>query len=109
MTDPTTTGEEPMGETDRELASLLRENSDPDEDPDSTRRGFLGALVAGVATVAGLAGYGVGQAEAATPAGDVGTAANPFETGYFDTVNWKARTTDPSSPADGTEWFNENA
>lgn len=78
-------------------------------DTTTSRRGFLGAVVAAVATVSALVGYGAGTAEAATPSGEVGTAAEPFRRAYADRMVFVPRTTDPSSPANGTLWYNESA
>jgi hypothetical protein len=72
----------------------------------STRRGVLAAIMAGGAYALGWASNAVA---AATPAGDVASASDPAEYVYTDKVNFNPRTSDPSSPDDGTMWYNESA
>jgi len=69
---------------------------------ETSRRALLAAI--GVAG-AGASGYFVGTAEAATPSGEVGTPSNPYLRAYVDRMVWIGRTSDPSSPDDGTVWY----
>jgi hypothetical protein len=94
-------------------ASHLRENTDQDQEPedggtsDVTRRAILGGTVAILGTGGWLA-YAVERAKAAA-AGVIGTSTNPYTRAYVTTVNFEDLGADPSSPDDGTMWYNSNA
>lgn len=82
----------------------MTEQSDTTDstDNDHTRR----AILAGAAGIASIGATGLlTQAAAADPAGQVGTSADPYQHIYMDTASFVGRTTDPSSPADGTIWY----
>lgn len=79
----------------------MTETNEEEEQDETTRRALLAAI--GIAG-AGAAGYGVGNAEAAA-SGEVGTPTNPYLRAYVDRMVWIGRTSDPSSPDDGTVWY----
>ena len=83
-------------------------DSDDGGSEDRTRRGVLaGAL--GIAAFGAAGGYFAGGAAAqSSPSGTVGTASNPYLRAYVDRVAF-VYTSDPSSPADGTLWYNSSA
>lgn len=75
------------------------------------RRQFM-AAGAGAVLGSGMIGYAAGEAEAdsaTAPSGTVGSASDPFERIYADRLVFVERTSDPSSPADGTIWYNSDA
>ena len=78
---------------------------DNSDETDSTRRGLL-VGVAGLGA-AGLFGAGRASAESA-PEGEVGRESNPYLRAHVDRVRFVGRTSDPSSPADGTGWYRED-
>lgn len=86
--------------------SNARNGAEDNEELDSASRRQLLAAV-GVAA-AGATGYFAGSASAATPAGTVGTSTNPYLRAYVDTIAF-VDTSDPSSPDDGTLWYNSSA
>ena len=104
MTDPADSDR-----ADGEQPSHLRENTDQDSDDgsDMTRRAILGGTVALLGTGGWLA-YAVERAKAAA-AGVIGTSTNPYTRAYVTTVNFEDLGADPSSPDDGTMWYNSNA
>ena len=61
------------------------------------------AMLTGVAGV-GAAGLFASTASAQA-SGGVGTASNPYLKAYLDRRVWVGRTSEPSSPSEGTEWF----
>lgn len=64
------------------------------------------ALLAGVAVAgAGASGYFVGTAEAAPTGTYPQSSDDPLLKIRADRVRWIGRTSDPSSPADGTTWY----
>lgn len=75
-----------------------------DEEEGTSRRTLLkGGILAGAV---GILGWTIGAAgEGATPQGQVGTAANPYEIAYVDTLNYLPRDSDPSDPDDGETWY----
>lgn len=82
----------------------MTDNNKPDEAEVSTSRRALIASAAGIAA-AGAGGHLLGSASAQTPAGEIGTASNPYLRAYVDRKVFNNRTSDPSSPADGTQWY----
>lgn len=73
-----------------------------DDTETSTRRNLL-VSVAGLGA-AGL--FGAGRASAqSTPSGEIGTSSNPYLRAYVNRKVFEARTSDPSSPEDGTQWY----
>lgn len=67
-------------------------------------------LIAGIG-VAAVSGFGAGQASAQTaePEGRVGSLANPYEIAFIERIVFTQRTTEPSSPEDGTIVYNTEA
>lgn len=74
-----------------------------------SRRAVLATAV-GIAG-AGAAGHLTGRAAAddGSASGTIGTASNPAMRVYVDTYHFHERTSDPSSPSDGTIWYNSSA
>lgn len=60
------------------------------------------AAIASVVSAVGLAGL-TGQVSAQS--GKVGTNSNPYNTAFVTIVDFEARTSDPSSPNNGTMWY----
>lgn len=83
------------------MTETNKETSEEAKQSQTTRRALLAAI--GIAG-AGAAGYGVGTVEAAA-SGEVGTSTNPYLRAYVDRMVWVGRTSDPSSPDDGTVWY----
>jgi len=75
--------------------------------PEVNRRQVLtaAAAIAG-AGAAGYGGYLVGDVEAASPSGTIGTSAEPLIRVYSDQVVFVNKSSDPSSPDNGTIWYN---
>jgi len=72
------------------------------------RRRELLAAAAGVATV-GAAGYMTGRASAA-PSGTFPVSSDPALVKLrADRIRLVPRSSDPSSPSDGTMWYNDSA
>jgi len=80
------------------------DNSDTDE-TDRTRRNVL-VGIAGLGA-AGLFGAGRASAQSA-PEGEIGTSSNPYLRAWIDRQVYLGRTSDPSSPDDGTSWYRED-
>lgn len=93
-----------MNETNTDRTEQTTEN-DSGEATISRRTMLTGAF--GLAA-AGSAGFFVGQVQAADPAGEVGTSTNPYLRAYVDRMVFTPRSSDPSSPADGTLWYNSS-
>jgi hypothetical protein len=75
---------------------------DNTDETQSTRRNVL----VGVAGLGAAGLFGAGRASAqSTPEGEVGTSSNPYLRAYIDRKVFTNRTTDPSTPADGTQWY----
>lgn len=74
-----------------------------------TRRQVLAAAAG--AAAAGAAGYSVGTetGSAQSASGQVGTLADPYLRVNVDRLVLVPRTSDPSSPEDGSTWYNEDA
>lgn len=73
-----------------------------DETETSTRRNLL----VGVAGLGAAGLFGAGRASAqSTPSGEIGTSSNPYLRAYVDRKVFTNRTSDPSSPEDGTQWY----
>jgi len=67
-----------------------------------TRRNVL----VGVAGLGAAGLFGAGRASAqSTPDGEIGTSSNPYLRAYIDRKVFTNRTSDPSTPADGTQWY----
>lgn len=81
----------------------MTQNPDSDSDSSTAKSTTRRAMIAGVAGL-GAAGLFAGSASAQA-SGDVGTSTNPYLKAYIDRKVYVGRTTDPSSPADGTEWY----
>lgn len=79
-----------------------------DDNPDETDRTRRNVLV-GVAGL-GVAGlFGAGRASAQTsPSGEIGTSSNPYLRAHIDRQRYVGRTSDPSTPSDGTNWYRED-
>lgn len=76
-----------------------------DENSDETERTRRNVLV-GVAGLGAAGLFGAGRASAqSTPDGEVGTSSNPYVRAYIDRKVFTNRTSDPSTPADGTQWY----
>lgn len=80
--------------------------TDGDSTGSTTRRGVLAALLG--ALVYGL-GWLSSAVTAQTASGQISNASEPAENVYVERVHLSPRTSDPSSPADGTMWYNEDA
>lgn len=81
-------------------------NAESSDESTSRRHLIKSGLFAGVV---GILGFGAGSASAQSePSGEVGTQANPWSRIYATMVAFVARDSDPSSPADGTLWYNED-
>jgi len=75
---------------------------DNSDEMDRTRRKVL-VGVAGLGA-AGLFGAGRASAQSA-PEGDIGTSSNPYLRAHINRQRYVPRTSDPSSPAEGTNWY----
>lgn len=76
-----------------------------------TRRQFIlatGYLAMG-ATLGGAVVQALAETASADPSGQRGTASDPLELVYTDQLVLHERTSDPSSPANGTLWYNSTA
>lgn len=74
-----------------------------DDDADSVKRR---AVLTGLAGLGAAGVFAAGNATAqATPSGEIGTATNPYLRAYVNRKVFVARTSDPSSPDDGTQWY----
>lgn len=76
-----------------------------------TRRDVLvggTALLAGGALVVGGSG-GAAASHGGGTSGDIASAATPALHVFVDTFHFHERTTDPSSPSNGTMWYNSSA
>lgn len=58
-----------------------------------------------ITSAAGLGLVALSSSSASAQSGDVGTSANPYLKAYIDRKVYVGRTSDPSSPSDGTEWY----
>lgn len=67
-------------------------------------------VLAGIAGLGVLgAGFGAGQVSGqAVPDGELGTPGNPYLRAHIDRQRYLGRTSDPSSPSDGTTWYRED-
>lgn len=84
--------------------------TDTDDETDASDSRTRRNVLVGLAGLGAAGVFGAGRASAqASASGEVGTPSNPYLRAYIDTVNFTARTTDPSSPADGTLWYNQDA
>lgn len=74
-----------------------------------TRRQVLAAATG--AAAAGAAGYvtGTETGSAQSASGQVGTLTDPYLRVNVDRLVLVPRTSDPSSPEDGSAWYNEDA
>lgn len=97
-----------MSQTESQEDESTANEDIPDEHDVSRRMVLAGA--AGLAA-AGASGYLVGNttAQTADPVGEVGTSSNPYLIAFVDRMHFVARSSDPSSPADGTIWYNPGA
>lgn len=75
-----------------------------DTDRRSALKGIAALASVGIAYASGFFSRSV----SADPEGNVGTSANPWATGYFETLTFVGRTSDPASPEDGTMWYRED-
>lgn len=84
-------------------------SGEANEQREMSRRAVLATAV-GIAG-AGAAGHLSGRAAASdgSASGQIGTAAKPALRVYVDTFHFHERTTDPSSPANGSMWYNSTA
>lgn len=84
----------------------MASDDDTTESAQTTRRGIMAALLAAV----GLGGFYAGSATAddGSASGQVGTSAEPALHIYTESVVFHERTSDPSSPDDGTMWYNSS-
>lgn len=74
-----------------------------DDHADSVKRR---AVLTGLAGLGAAGVFAAGNATAqATPSGEIGTASNPYLRAYVNRKVFTARTSDPSSPDDGTQWY----
>jgi len=81
----------------------MTQNDNTDDETDHTRRRVL-AGVAGLGVLG--AGFSAGQATAqSVPEGEVGTSSNPYLRAHIERKRYLSRSSDPSSPADGTTWY----
>jgi len=70
-----------------------------------SRRG----VVAGVLAATGLSAYSAGRVTAqSAPEGEIGTSSNPYLRAWIDRQVYVGRTSDLSSPGDGTSWYRED-
>lgn len=83
------------------------EHTQPESEEEEANTASRRALIASAAGIAaaGAGGHLLGSASAQTPAGEIGTASNPYVRAYVDRKVFNNRTSDPSSPADGTQWY----
>lgn len=79
----------------------MTDNEPNDSDKRSTLKKILGGV--GILGVFGLGRF-TERVSAQEPAGQVG----PWELGVFDRVRLLGRTSDPSSPDNGTFWYRED-
>jgi hypothetical protein len=83
----------------------MSEDTTDDEEAQHGRRKVILGL--GAATVG--AAFSVGRASAqSSPEGEIGTPSNPYRVAYVDRVSYVGRTSDPSSPGNGTSWYRED-
>ncbi len=81
---------------------------EPNTDSDSSIDTSTVSRRAMLTGVAGLGAMGMFASTASAEAsGEVG-ADEPYIRAYMDRKVFVGRTTDPSSPADGTEWYRED-
>jgi len=74
-----------------------------DDDADSVKRR---AVLTGLAGLGAAGVFAAGNATAqTTPSGEIGTPSNPYLRAYIDRKVFVARTSDPSAPQDGTQWY----
>lgn len=83
----------------------MSEDTTEDEQAQHGRRKVILGL--GAATVG--AAFSVGRASGqSSPEGEIGTPSNPYRVAYVDRVSYVGRTSDPSTPDDGTGWYRED-
>lgn len=82
--------------------------TDEPTDNDQTHRTRRNVLV-GLAGIGAAGAFATGRATAqSAPEGDIGTPTNPYLRAYVDRQVFVGRTSDPSSPSDGTTWYRED-
>lgn len=81
--------------------------TDDSDDQSTTRRGILAGVIAAV--MYGLGWLTGGVTAQTSTSGNIASASEPAEYVYVERVHVVARTSDPSSPDDGTLWYNESA
>lgn len=81
------------------------EGEQTDREGSTSRR----ALLTGLAGLGAAGAFATGRASAqSTPSGEIGTSGNPYLRAYINEQVYVGRTSDPSSPADGTHWYRED-
>ena len=77
-----------------------------DEDDESIGRR---AMLTGIAGLGAAGLFSAGRVSAQSdPENEIGTAENPYLRAYIDRQLFVGRTSDPSSPEDGTMWYRED-
>lgn len=73
-----------------------------DEQTGVSRRNVL----VGIAGLGAAGAFSAGRASAqSAPSGEIGTSSNPYLRAYVNRKVFTGRTSDPSSPSDGTQWY----
>lgn len=76
-----------------------------DDGMNRTRRN----VIVGLAGLGAAGAFATGRATAqSAPDGNIGTPSNPYLRAYIDRQVYVGRTSDPSSPDDGTTWYRED-
>jgi len=84
----------------------MSNDTDTDDEPSTTRRALLGAVTAaGI----GASSYFAGRASAAPSGTFPATGDDPLLKLRADRLRLVPRSSDPSSPDDGTLWYNGGA
>lgn len=84
----------------------MTQQDTPSEADESRRNIMIAAGVAIASAVSGVFGWSIGTASGSShQAGEAGTQSNPYDIAWVTTVNYDGRTSDPSSPDDGTSWY----